>query len=164
MIGGLTACNEEEVRGVFVAKFLDGSGRFVKRIAISIIDGPALSLALVTKSKRYELIAPVLAGALSGIALLHCEGESKFPSRWQMTSCHSGYVRSEAGLSRLSCLVLAENAYTAQNQLELAMRAHFELPVNDCPSGFESSPHGDCYATNTLSLPPLPETPESKLP
>lgn len=173
MVGGLTACNEEEVRGVLVAKFMNGSARFVKRIAISTIDGPALSLALETKSKRCELIASVPAGVLSGIgdckdisgiASLRCEGESVLPTRWQMTSCHSGYGRSVAGPEPAFAFGFSGNAYTAQNQLELAMRTNFELPVNDCPSGFESSPYGDCYGTNTPSLPQMLETLESILP
>lgn len=173
MSGGLTACKDEEVRGVLVAKFIDGSAHFVKRVAISTIDGPALSLELVTKSKRCELIAPVPAGALSGlgdckdisgIASLRCEGESELPTRWQMTSCHSGYGRSVAGAEPAFLFGFSGNAYTAQNQLELAKRTNFELPVNACPAGFESSAQGDCNATNTPSLPQLLETLESKLP
>lgn len=88
IVGGLTACENEEVRGVLVAKFLDGSARFIKRITISTVDGPALSLTLVAKSKRCELVAPVPAGALSASAtartfreLPHCDVKAKRTSQ-----------------------------------------------------------------------------------
>ncbi|MGE5469899.1 MAG: hypothetical protein ACM3X0_03765 [Bacteroidota bacterium] len=174
MLGGLTACKDEEIRGVLVAKFVDGSARFVKPLAISTIDGPALSLALVSKSKRCELIATVPAGALSGvgdckdisgIASLRCEGESELPTRWRMTSCHSGYGRSVTGAKPAFLFGFSGNAYTAQNQLELAMHANFEMPANDCPDNFGYSPAGECNVTYAPSLLQLLEPiPESKLP
>ncbi len=140
----LGACQEDEVRGVMVAKFQDGSAYFIKRIAISTIDGPALSLALVSKSKRCELLAPVPAGALSGIgdckdvsgiASLRCEGELDLPLRWQMTSCHSGFGRSFPRQGPVFVLGFSGNTYTAQNQLDLAMETQFDAPCNpslDC--------------------------------
>ena len=172
--GGLTACEDDEVRGVFVAKFLDGSARFVKRITISTIDGPILSLALVAKSKRCELIAPVPAGALSGIgdckdisgiASLRCEGQKALVTRWQMTSCHSGYGRSLEGTEPAFLFGFSGNSYTAQNQLELAMAAKFVEPVNVCPTSIEPNPQNECNEANIPSLFQLLElTSESKLP
>lgn len=174
MAAGLTACKDEEFRGVLVAKFTDGSARFIKRIAISTIDGPVLSLALVSKSKRCELIAPVPAGALSGmsdckeisgIASLRCDGEMERPARWQMTSCHSGYGRSLEGTEPAVLFGFSGNTYTAQNQLELAMSTKFELPVNACQTGVDSISPGECNSANASSLPQLLELPiESKWP
>lgn len=174
MTGGLTACKDGEVRGVLVAKFSDGSARFVKRIAISTIDGPMLSLALVTKSKHCELIAPLPADALSsagdckdisGIASLRCEGEQELPTRWQMTSCHSGYGRSLEGIEPAFLFGFSGNAYTAQDQLELAMGSKFELSANACPASIYPSPCGECNVTNAPSPPQWLELiPASKLP
>lgn len=174
MVTVLTACQEEEYRGVLVAKFVDGSARFIKRIAISSIDGPALTLPLTSKTKRCELIAPVPAGALSGItdckeisgiAVLRCDGEIERQTRWQMTSCHSGFGRSIEGNEPVFLFGFSGNSYTAQNQLELAMNTKFALPVNACPAGIESSSSDDCNAGSTSLLPWLLGLPEeSRLP
>lgn len=173
MLAVLTACQEEEYRGVLVAKFVDGSVHFLKRIAISSIEGPALSLSLVSKKKRCELIAPVPAGALSGItdckeisgiAVLRCDGEIERQTRWQMTSCHSGFGRSIAGTEPAFLFGFSGNSYTAQNQLELAKEANFELPVNACPDGIKSSSPEECSTGSASLLPWLlgqPEEPRS---
>lgn len=170
----LSACQEEEYRGVLVAKFVDGSARFIKRIAISSIDGPALSLVLENKKRRCELIAPVPAGALSGItdckeisgvAVLRCDGEMERQTRWQMTSCHSGFGRSFEGIEPAFLFGFSGNSYTAQNQLELAMQKKFELPVNTCPVGIESNSSDECNSSGTPLLPWLLGRPEqSRLP
>lgn len=148
MAVGLTACKDEEYRGVLVAKFMDGSARFIKRVAISSIDGPELSLALVSKSKRCDLSAPVPVGTLSGItdckeisgvAVLRCDGETERRLRWQMVSCHSGSGRSFDGAEPVFVFGFSGNTYTAQNQLEQAMEMKFEPPVNACPAGIEFS-------------------------
>lgn len=151
--GGLAACRTEEVRGVLVAKYTDGSGRFIKRIAISTIEGPVLSMALVTKTKRCELIGPVPAGALSGLndckdvsgtASLRCEGTQEVQTRWQMTSCHSGYGRSIPGTEPAFLFGFSGNSYTAQNQLELAEGSTLDASVNDCQALSELSSLGEC--------------------
>lgn len=170
----LSACQEEEYRGVLVAKFVDGSARFIKRIAISSIDGPALSLALESKKKRCELIAPVPVGALSGItdckeisgvAVLRCDGEMERQTRWQMTSCHSGFGRSFEGIEPTFLFGFSGNSYTAQNQLELAMQTKFELPVNTCPASIEPNLSDGCNPAGTSLLPWLLGLPEeSRLP
>lgn len=174
MLVALTACQEEEYRGVLVAKFADGSARFLKRIAISSIDGPALSLALVSKKKRCELIAPVPAGALSGItdckeisgiAVLRCDGETERQTTWKMTSCHSGFGRSIEGTEPAFLFGFSGNSYTAQNQLELAKETKLGLPVNACPDGFESSSPDECNAGSASLLPWLLGLPvDSRLP
>lgn len=174
MAMGLTACQEEEYRGVLVAKFADGSARFIKRIAISSIDGPVLSLPLVSKKGRCELVAPVPAGALSGItdckdisgvAVLRCDGDIGHQTRWQMTSCHSGFGRSIEGTQPVFLFGFSGNSYTAQNQLELAMQTKFELPVNTCPVGLGSSASDECNAGSTSLLRWLLGLPEeSRLP
>lgn len=171
---GLTACQEEEYRGVLVAKFVDGSARFIKRIAISSIDGPTLSLPLVSKTKRCELVAPVPVGALSGItdckeisgvAVLRCDGDIERQTRWQMTSCHSGFGRSIEGTEPAFLFGFSGNSYSAQNQLELAMQTKFEKPVNACPAGIEPNSPDGCNAGSTSLLPWLLRLPvESNLP
>lgn len=166
MAEGITACQDEEYRGVLVAKFTDGSARFIKRIAISTIDGPALSFALVSKTKRCELVAPVPVGALagisnckeiSGVAVLRCDGEIERHTRWQMTSCHSGFGRSVEGIEPAFLFGFSGNAYTAQNQLELARETKAQLSVNYCPSGIDSIVAGECSAGSASSLPRLLE-------
>lgn len=169
MVTGLTACQEEEYRGVLVAKFVDGSARFIKRIAISSIEGPALSLALASKKKHCELIAPVPVGALSGltdckeisgIAVLRCDGEMDRHTRWQMTSCHSGFGRSIEGTEPAFVFGFSGNSYTAQNQLELAMQTKFEVPANACPANIETSAPDQCNEGSTSLLPWLLGLPE----
>lgn len=164
----LAACKEEEVRGVLVAKYADGSARFVKRLAISTIDGPLLSLSLTTRTKRCELIGPVPAGALSGItdckeisgvASLRCEGAPDVPTRWQMTSCHSGYGRSVTGTEPAFLFGFSGNAYTAQDQLDLAQRATFDSPANDCQSLTALNPFGECGLPDIETPPRLREQP-----
>ncbi len=158
---GLTACQEEEYRGVLVAKFVDGSARFIKRIAISSVDGPALSLPLVSKKTRCELVAPVPAGALSGItdckeisgvAVLRCDNDIERQTRWEMTSCHSGFGRSIEGTEPVFLLGFSGNSYTAQNQLELAMQKKFELPLNTCPVGLGFRSSDECNSGSTSLL------------
>lgn len=174
MAVGLSACQDEEYRGVLVAKFIDGSARFIKRIAISTVGGPTLSLALVSKKKHCELIAPVPAGALSGItdckeisgiAVLRCDGEPERQTRWQMTSCHSGFGRSVEGIEPAFLFGFSGNAYTAQNQLDLAMGTKFELHSPVCQPGNEPSLASACNGNNAPSLPELFLQPmESTLP
>lgn len=167
-IGTLSACKEDAIRGVLVAKFTDGSARFTRKIAISTIDGPLLSLALTTRTRRCELIGPVPAGALagisdckeiSGVAFLRCEGAADIPTRWQMTSCHSGYGRSLPGNEPAFMFGFSGNAYTAQDQLDLARDAALEAPANDCQGPSLFNPFGECNPPNFELPPKLRETP-----
>jgi len=166
MLGGLAACRDDDMRGVLVAKYLDGSARFVKHIDISTIDGPALSVALVTNTKRCELIGPIPVGAfsaisdckeVSGLASLRCEGTGEVLTRWQMTSCHSGFGRSFQGVEPVFLYGFSGNTYSAQNQLELATDAQFALLATDCQANSMRNSPGECHPPITELLLKFPE-------
>ena len=161
----MTGCQTNEVRGVFAGKFEDGSATFVKRIAISSLDGPELSLALVSRSKQCELISPLPTVPLTaendcrginGSALLRCQDASEIPLRWQMTSCHSGYGRSVSGMGPGFLFGFSGNLYNAQTQMEHAADAPSVFPDTACQSASEKNPLVYC-------APPLAE-PNSPMP
>lgn len=164
LAGGLSACEDNEVRGIFVAKFFDGSAHFVKRIRISTVDGPELHLALTSKTRHCEFVAPVPAGALSGIgdckditgiASLRCDEQKDLPILWQMTSCHSGYGRSLEGAEPVFLFGFSGSAYSAQNQLEQAMVARLIAPTSVCPMGEQPTSQNDCDENGIPALPLL---------
>ena len=95
-----------------------------------------------------NVILPVPVGALSGItdckeisgvAVLRCDGDIERQTRWQMTSCHSGFGRSIEGTEPAFLFGFSGNSYSAQNQtsttinyskLRLLDQLHCGLPLS----------------------------------
>lgn len=135
----LCGCRTDEFRGVFVARFIDDSGFFTKRITAPSLLEPELRLSLATK--RYvcelrvavptELTPETLAcDQISGFGKVLCSDAREIPVGWKMTSCHSGFGRSVEGVEPPFVFGFSGNAYTAQIQLDLAKQAKF-LPAED---------------------------------
>ena len=168
MTCAMAGCQTNEVRGVFAGKFEDGSATFVKRIAISSLDGPELSLSLASRSKQCELVSPLPAVSLgaendcqgiTGFASLRCQDASEIPLRWQMTSCHSGYGRSISGMGPGFLFGFSGNLYNAQTQMEHAADAPFVSADMACQTASGQNPSVFCAPPLAEPIPPMPTQP-----
>lgn len=130
-------CRTGEFRGVFVARFLDDSGFFTKRITVPSLTEPELRLSIATKRYVCELRIvvpteltpePLECDQISGVGKLLCSDAREIPVGWKMTSCHSGFGSSVEGVEPPFVFGFSGNAYTAQNQLDLAKQLWFSPP------------------------------------
>lgn len=135
----LYGCRSDGFRGVFVARFIDDSGFFTKRITVPSLLEPELRLSLATRRYVCELRVAVPSeltpeilecDQISGVGKVLCSDAREIPVGWKMTSCHSGFGRSVEGVKPPFVFGFSGNAYTAQIQLDLAKQARF-LPPED---------------------------------
>jgi hypothetical protein len=106
-ITGLLGCRDDEVRGIFIARFTDDSALFLKRIAIPDSMDREFRLSLVNKKYTCELRVSIpleLAQADQcdrdgGNGTVICSNAREVPVVWKMTSCHGGFGRSIEGLN-----------------------------------------------------------------
>ena len=99
-MSGLLGCRDEEIRGIFIARFADDSALFLKRIAIPSLMDREFRLSLVNKKYVCELRVSIpLALSVdeecdrdSWVGTVICSSAREIPVVWKMTSCHGGFV------------------------------------------------------------------------
>lgn len=142
----LYGCRTDEIRGVFVARFIDDSGFFTKRVTVLSLLEPELRLSLATKRYVCELRVAVPSeltpetlecDQISGVGKVLCSDARQIPVGWKMTSCHSGFGRSVEGVEPPFIFGFSGNAYTAQIQVDLAKQAKFLPPEEVNPAQSE---------------------------
>ena len=144
-ITGLLGCRDDEVRGIFIARFTDDSALFLKRIAIPDSMDREFRLSLVNKKYTCELRVSIpleLAQADQcdrdgGNGTVIFSNAREVPVVWKMTSCHGGFGRSIEGVEPAFVFGFSSNLYGAQNQLEQA--THTKFPAQEGTVGMRTT-------------------------
>ncbi len=144
-------CRNDEIRGVFVARFTDDTGSFIKRITLPSLAEPELRLRLSSKKYICELrvfvpselpVEVSQCDRISGSGTVLCSDAREIPVAWKMTSCHSGFGRSlEGSIEHPFLFGFSGNASNAQDQLDLAREARFFPPEDAEVSPADLSEH-----------------------
>ena len=81
-------------------------------------------------------------------------------AEWQkQLSPEQYYVTRKAGTEPAFLFGFSGNAYTAQDQLDLAQRATFDSPANDCPVQAVFNLFGECGPPDIETPPRLRDKP-----
>lgn len=166
LMSGLLGCRDEEIRGIFIARFADDSALFLKRIAIPSLMDREFRLSLVNKKYVCELRVSIpLALSVdeecdrdSWVGTVICSSAREIPVVWKMTSCHGRFGRSVEGIEPAFLFGFSSNLYAAQNQLELATQTKF--PVSEVTTGIPASiPDLEMPVQRSLIFNPLQSLP-----